>query len=414
MTSDASDGVEPPGHSDLGPRASGLALVFDCFSGIAGDMTMAALVDAGAPLEAVRSGLATIGLPPFRLEIESVTRGGLAASYLKVELSEERTYQPDEMRGLIEAAPLPERVKRRACAAIDALERGESLAHQTNRPHLHEAGGVDAVIDIVGSMIALEALGVDECFCPVVTVGSGTMARTEHGPIPAAPGPAAAHILQEAGFALRFVEAGHELVTPTGAAILAAVARPGPATITPTAHGAGAGTFDPPSRPNALRVFIGAPIENPKSKIQNLLELSANIDDMPPSLLAHARDRLLEEGALDAWLEPIGMKKGRAASKLCALVRPEDEERFAALFLRETTTLGVRVAEYRRHTAAREVRTVETSFGPVRIKFSEFAGERRAMPEFEDVKAVAAKLGRPALEVQRAIDAELARGDAAD
>lgn len=385
----------------------GRTLVFDCFSGIAGDMTIAALVDAGAPLEAVRSGLATIGLPAFALGIESVTRGGLAASYLRVEVSAERTYQPDEMRDLIASAALLERVKQRARAAVDALERGESLAHRTNRPHLHEAGGVDAVIDIVGSMLALEALGVDECFCPVVAVGSGTIARTEHGPIPAAPGPAAAHILQEAGFALRFVEAGHELVTPTGAAILAAVARPGAATITPTAHGAGAGTFDPPNRPNALRVFIGVPSQNPTSRIQNLIELSANIDDMPASLLAHARDRLMEEGALDAWLEPIGMKKGRAASKLCALVTPDDEARFAALFLRETTTLGVRVSEYRRHTAEREVRAVATSLGTVRVKFSEFAGEQCATPEFEDVKALAAKLGLPALAVQRRLEAEL-------
>jgi hypothetical protein len=395
-------------------ESSPTILVFDCFSGIAGDMTIAALVDAGAQLEAVRSGLATMGLPAFSLGIESVTRGGLAASYLRVEVSEERTYQPDQMRELIAAAPLVERVKQRACAAVDALERGESLAHRTNRPHLHEAGGVDAVIDIVGSMLALEALGVDECYCPVVTVGSGTIARTEHGPIPAAPGPAAAHILEEAGFAMRFIEAGHELVTPTGAAILAAVARPGPATITPTAHGAGAGTFDPPNRPNALRVFIGAPIANRRSAIENLLELSANIDDMPPSLLAHARDRLIEEGALDAWLEPIGMKKGRAASKLCALVRPEDEGRFATLFLRETTTLGVRVAEYRRHAAEREARTVETSLGPVRVKFSEWQGEQRATPEFEDVKALAARLGRPAVEVQRMLEAEVAPGERRD
>ena len=384
------------------------SLVFDCFSGIAGDMTIAALVDAGAPLEAVSAGLGGLGLPAFTLAVERVTRAGIEASYLRVAIDGERTYQPDEMRALVRAGGLPTRVEARTLAAIGWLEKGESLAHNTSRPHLHEAGGVDAVIDIVGSMLALEALGVDDAACPVVTVGSGTIARTEHGPIPAAPGPAAAHILREAGFAVRFVESGHELVTPTGAAILAAVARPGAATLTITGHGAGAGTFDPPNRPNALRVFLGTKAAAPGLITRELIELAANIDDMPPSLLAHARDRMMEEGALDAWLEPIGMKKGRSASKLCVLVPADEEGRFAALFLRETTTLGVRVTAARRHEAPRRFETFESSFGPVRVKVASIGGEERRTLEFEDVKAIAAAQGVPAIEVQRRLEVELA------
>ena len=254
-------------------------------------------------------------------------------------------------------------------------------------------------------MVALELLGIEQCWCPVVTVGAGTIVKTEHGPIPAAPGPAAAYILQDAGFALRFVESSHELVTPTGAAILAAVARPGPVTMTPIAHGAGAGTFDPPNRPNALRVFIGHAAV--RAETRSIVELSANIDDMPPSLLANARDRLMEEGALDAWLEPIGMKKGRSASKLCVLVVPENEARFAALIMRETTTLGVRVAAYRRYETPRSIESVATSLGPVRVKWRERGDRRRGAPEFEDVKALAGRLGLPAIEVQRLLEAEL-------
>ncbi len=391
-----------------GSARRGTTAVFDCFSGIAGDMTIAALVAAGAPLAEIVAGLKRLELPAFELAAEQVTRGGLNALHLRVQIAEEHTYQADEMRALVRAGGLPGRVEQRSLAVIDALERGEARAHDTDAPHFHEAGGVDAVIDIVGSMIALELLGIDHCYCPVVTVGAGTIVKSEHGAIPAAPGPAAAHILQEAGFALRFVEASHELVTPTGAAILAAIARPTAATIVPSAHGAGAGTFDPPGRPNALRVFIGTETTNRAlGSTRPLTELAANIDDMPASLLAQARDRLLEEGALDAWLEPIGMKKGRAATKLCALVHAGDEARFADIFLRETTTLGVRTTDYERYEAKRRIAPFESSLGRVRVKWREWAGEWRGAPEFEDVKALAAQLNRPALDVQRIIEREL-------
>lgn len=386
---------------------SARTLVFDCFSGIAGDMTIAALVSAGASLETVAAGLRRMPLPGFELGTVAVTRGGVRGLHLQVHLSEERTYQPDEMRAMVRGAGFEKRVEERALAAIGWLERGEAGAHETNRPHLHEAGGVDAVIDLVGSMLALEDLGVGACWCPVVTVGSGTMARTSHGPIPAAPGPAAAHILQEAGFALRFAEASHELVTPSGAAILAAVAKPGPATMTLASHGVGAGTFDPANRPNALRVFVGEAVaSDERPQMPRVVELAANIDDMTPELLANARDELLRAGALDAWLEPIGMKKGRAATKLCVLGRPPDEERLAAAMLRETTTLGVRVTEWRRYEAERRVETFASSLGEVRVKVREWEGAHRGEPEFEDVKAIAERLGVAAVEVWRRVIGE--------
>ncbi len=381
-------------------------MVFDCFSGIAGDMTLAALVEAGASLDAVRSGLARLGLPRFSIETSRVSRGGIEGLHIDVRVQEERTYSPAEMRALVEGSGLAERVVARALKAIGWLERGEALAHRTGRPHLHEAGGVDAMADIVGAMLALDDLRVERAWCPVVTVGAGTIVNTQHGVIPAAPGPAAAHILQEAGFALRFVEASHELVTPTGAAILAAVAEPRAATITPSAHGYGAGTFDPPGRPNALRVWVGEYEATPDPGSQ-VVELAANIDDMSPALLAHARDRLLEDGALDAWIEPIGMKKGRAASKLCALVPAGEEERFAGLFHTETTTLGVRAAPYRRWVADRHIETFESSLGTVCVKVSSWQGQRRVTPEFEDVKFLAARHGLTAIEVQRRLQVEL-------
>jgi pyridinium-3,5-bisthiocarboxylic acid mononucleotide nickel chelatase len=382
--------------------------VFDCFSGIAGDMTLAALVDAGASLDEVVAGLQRLGLPPFALATEVVQRAGMRARYLRVEIPTEHTYQPQEMRAMVSAAGYPARVEERVQAAISALFAAEQKAHGTARPHFHEVGGVDAMVDLVGAMLAFEQLDIAEAHCPVVTVGSGTITRSEHGAFPAAPGPATAHILQAAGFALRFVESAHELVTPTGAAILAAVAKPGPAIITPTVHGCGAGTFDPPGRPNALRIFIGESKASPAGlAVRDLVQLEANIDDMSAALLAHARDRLMTEGALDAWFEPIGMKKGRPATRLCVLVPVEDEGRFATLILRETSTLGVRAAAYRRYEAPRHSETFASSLGPVRVKVRDWDAAPRAEPEYEDVKALAEQHGLPAIEVHRRLIAEL-------
>ncbi|MFQ5382689.1 MAG: LarC family nickel insertion protein, partial [Dehalococcoidia bacterium] len=243
----------------------------------------------------------------------------------------------------------------------------------------------------------------------VVTVGSGTVVRSEHGVIPASPGPAGTEILENARFPLRFVDAAHELVTPTGAAILAAVAVPGQAAIVPDTHGVGAGSRDSPERPNAVRVFVGeAPAETSlPGGTRPLSLLEANIDDMTPALLANARDRLLEEGALDAWTEPIGMKKGRSATKLCALAGEGEEERLSRLMLAETSTLGVRVAAYRRYELERTGETRETQFGPVRVKVSVRDGIRRVMPEYDDVVAIARREGIPAREVQRRLEFEL-------
>lgn len=384
--------------------------VFDCFSGISGDMALGALVHAGADPGAIAEGLRGLRLPKFELRSGRVQRGGIEATRIEVLVSREERFSPEEMLDRLEGADLPLRARTRAVATVRALERGEAAVHRTEAPHFHEVGGVDALIDIAGTMLGLDMLDVDEAVCPVVVAGSGTVVRSEHGMLPAAPGPAASAILREAGFALRFVEAAHELVTPTGAAILAAVARPGSATIVPTLEGFGAGKHDPGDRPNALRIFIGeSQAGSPEAGTRRISLLEANIDDMPAELLAHARDRLLAEGALDAWLEPIGMKKGRPGTKLCALVSSGDESRFAGLFLRETTTLGVRTTPYRRYEAEREVREFTTSLGTVRAKVSRYAGRERRKPEFDDVRRIAEETAMPALEVYRVLERELSQ-----
>lgn len=386
--------------------------VFDCFSGISGDMALGALIDAGAPLAEIERALLPLDLPKFELRAGRVGRGGIEATRLEVLVAKEMRYSPEEMVGRIASGGFPERAGLRARHAIEALARGEATVHGTEKPHFHEVGGVDALIDIAGTALALELLGIDRAWCPVVTVGSGTVVRSEHGMLPAAPAPAASAILRGAGFRLRFVDATHELVTPTGAAILAAMTEPGTPTLLATGEGYGAGKRDSEHRPNALRIFIGQPAGGDGSPGQRRIALlEANIDDMSPELLAHARDRLLAEGALDAWLEPIGMKKGRAASKLCALVPEGDEAGFAGVFFAETTTLGVRTAPYSRFEAERAIETVTTSFGPLRVKVSRRGDGVRRKPEFDDVRRLAEELGRPVVDVWRAVNWEIGNGE---
>lgn len=368
-------------------------------------MALAAFVAAGAPLEPIRDALLRAGLHGVRIATQQVWRGGVEALLLHVEGAPEAGLQADELRRLIEATRLPERAHRRAVAALEALAAGEAAAHGSSEGRFHEVGGVDTVVDLVGTALALELLGVDTAVCPVVTVGAAAAVHTAHGPLPASPPPAATAILQRARFLLRFVDAPNELVTPTGAAILAAMAEPRPATLTIDRVGIGSGARDVPQRPNIVRVFIGEEMADPETRPLALLE--ANIDDMPPAALAAARDALLEAGAFDVWLEPILMKKGRAAYKLAVLVPESETARFADRILRETTTLGVRVAAYRRYEVERWSETVATSLGTVRVKVSRWGERLRRMPEHDDVVTIARTLGRPYRDVYEVIAREL-------
>ncbi len=389
-------------------------------------MTLGALVDAGVDIEALRILIGMLGLPPVTITATKVNRAGTAATHVVVRPSQERTYRPDEMKALVQSARVAERVKERATAAIEALALGEMKAHGTDVAQLHEAGGVDAVVDIVGSMLALEQMAVDKVYCPTVGVGSAGMTSSAHGTIPASPGPAAAHILQAAGFPLRFVDSDKELVTPTGAAILAAIAEPESVELTVRRQGSGAGSRDNPDRPNVVRIFIGEPAssaaepvtppagdtaqaqpEAPLIGSRTVQLLEANLDDMTPAHLSYALNRLLEEGALDAWTEPIGMKKGRPAIKLCALCAEGDEERMANIFLRETTTLGVRVAPYRRFEADRSGATFASTLGSVRVKRSKWRDQERVTVESDDVQRLAKREQRPAIEIQALLEREL-------
>jgi uncharacterized protein (TIGR00299 family) protein len=363
---------------------------FDAFSGISGDMTVGALLDAGADagalLEALRS------LPTGAdYRIEKTRRRGIAATKFRVETTEPQRHRhlPQILR-MIEAAALPEKAKRNAAAVFERLGAVEAAVHglPVEKVHFHEVGAADSIADIVGACVGLELLGVGEVYCSPVNVGGGTV-ETEHGMLPV-PAPATAALLQSKPVYSRGPQ--KELTTPTGAAIAAALARDfGP--LPPmriSAIGYGAGDHDFPEQANVLRVLIGETHAAEEAVAVDVLE--ANVDDATPELLGFAMERLLAAGALDVSFSPLVMKKSRPGVLLRVIARPEDREKLAELVLRETTSFGVRFLAAERRVAARRFVEVDTAYGRVRIKVSETG---QAAPEYEDCRKLALETGAP-------------------
>lgn len=363
---------------------------FDAFSGISGDMTVGALLDAGADagalLEALRS------LPTgAEYRIEKTRRRGIAATKFRVETAETQRHRhlPQILR-MIEAAALPENAKRNAVAVFERLGAVEAAIHgvPVEKVHFHEVGAADSIADIVGACVGLELLGVREVYCSAVNVGGGTV-ETEHGTLPV-PAPATAALLEGKPIYSRGPQ--KELTTPTGAAIAAALARDfGP--LPPmriAAIGYGAGDHDFAEQANVLRVMIGETAGAEEAVSVEILE--ANVDDATPELLGFAMERLLEAGALDVSFSPLVMKKNRPGVLLRVIARPEDRERLAGLVLRETTSLGVRFLAAERRVAARRFVEVETAYGKVRMKVSETG---QFAPEYEDCRKLALETGTP-------------------
>ncbi len=398
------------------PATGGMVAWFDPVSGIAGDMALGALFDAGADLEYVTAQLQTLGLDGWSLDTERVRRNGLAATRAIVNAPEGHHHRRwRDIRALLTAAPLAERVRRRALAVFAALAEAEGEVHgmAAEEVHFHEVGALDAIVDIVGVCAALESLAVDSVRCGPVAVGKGTI-NAAHGVLPNPP-PAAVSLL--AGCPIVGVDIDIELTTPTGAAIVAALAEhfgPVPA-MTLASAGFGAGTRDLPGRPNVTGVLIGAEIHaaadltSPQlgaamgalagaDATEALVELAANLDDVSGEVLGHALDELLTAGALDAWAAPIVMKKGRPAHTLMALCRPDDVTRLADRIARLTGTLGLRARPVVRTALERHTSTVHVSGHAVSVKH----GPHRSKPEWSDVVAAAEALGRAPAEVARA------------
>jgi uncharacterized protein (TIGR00299 family) protein len=364
---------------------------FDAFSGISGDMTVGALIDAGAPAEAVIQALESLGTGA-RYQVEKTRRGGVTASKFRVHLPD----TPAKHRHLhhivemIEKAGLAPRAKVKSIEVFTRLGEAEASVHgvELRKVHFHEVGAADSIADIVGACVALELLGIDEVHVSAVNVGSGTV-QTEHGLLPV-PAPATARLL--AGKPVYAKGPEVELTTPTGAAIAAALAAsfgPMPA-MRIAALGYGAGDRDFPHHANVLRAVIGERSTAPEATLVSVIE--ANIDDSSPQVLGYALEKLLAAGALDAALSPLQMKKNRPGSLLRVIARPEDQEALARIIFAETSTLGVRISLAERRVEERKMVTVETPWGPVRGKVS---AQGAFAPEYDDCRAIAERTGTP-------------------
>lgn len=363
---------------------------FDAFAGISGDMTVGALVDAGADAGALIAALESLGTGA-QFSVEKTKRRGIAASKFHVNGTDTKKHRHlPHIVQMIDGAALSERARANAKLVFQKLGESESSVHGTpiEKVHFHEVGAVDSIADIVGACVALDLLGVEAVVCSPINVGSGTV-NTEHGVMPV-PAPATALLLK--GKPIYSRGPASELATPTGAAIVAALA--GDFGAMPPLRiesiGYGAGDKDFPEHANVLRAMIGESSGARESTMVEVIE--ANIDDSTPEVLGWAMEKLLDAGALDVTMQPLLMKKSRPGTLLRVLARPEDREKLAGLVMSETSSLGVRFYSAERRVQARRIVEVETPHGRARVKVSENGA---FAPEYEDCRMLARATGLP-------------------
>jgi uncharacterized protein (TIGR00299 family) protein len=381
---------------------------FDCFSGISGDMVLGALVDAGAELREIESGLRGLGLENWSISAEKVQRGAIFATQVKVTSKEEHHHRGfSVILKRIEEAHLAPRAAARAAKILERLAAAEAKVHniEVEKVHFHEVGAVDSIVDIVGSAIGFELLGIDEFACSRFDVGGGQV-KTAHGLLPV-PAPATAELLRGAPTYSSGIE--RELVTPTGAAIATTLATRyeeiPPMTL--RAIGYGAGSADLKEKANVMRLLIGDSdsTEIAESRVGGRWDspvtvIETNLDDMSPQIYGYFAERALAAGALDVFSTPVQMKKNRPGQLVTILSEPENVTRLTDLIFSETTTIGVRTYDVRRKTLNREFVPIETPLGSVRMKVSRMNGTiLNATPEYEDCQKIAAERGVPLKQV---------------
>jgi uncharacterized protein (TIGR00299 family) protein len=379
---------------------------FDCFSGASGDMVLGALLDLGLPLDGLRAALGSLAIEYGDIAAERVLRGGVSATKFRVH---ERTGADDGGRhhhhhlkqivAAIERSNLSSEGKARAVRLFARLAEAEAAIHDVplDKVHLHEVGAIDSIVDIVGAVFGMEWLAADRIVASPLNVGSGSV-ECAHGTFPV-PAPATLRLLKNVP-----VYAGpiaKEMVTPTGALLITEYADSFSAlpALKVGAIGYGAGERDFKGHPNVLRLIVGE--SDSVGAAEDVVVLESEIDDMNPQLFGPLMDKLHEAGALDVFYAPVQMKKNRPGTLVTVVAKPADRERLSGLLFAETTTIGVRYQEMRRDRLDREVRTIETSVGPIRFKIA-FRGDRvlNAAPEFEDCARAAADRNLPIKDVQ--------------
>jgi uncharacterized protein (TIGR00299 family) protein len=373
--------------------------IIDPFSGISGDMTLGALIDLGLSAEWLMSLPQRLGLDGVSAHVTDVRRSGIACK--KVDFTvppQPHGRHLSHIRRILDVSGAPAEVRERADAAFTLVTAAEAEIHATTmeRVHLHEVGAVDAILDILGSIWGFHELGVTRVYCGTLMLGDGFV-KAAHGILPV-PAPATLKLLE--GLRVkRGPEGAGELVTPTGAALVRVLSSGyTPDEYSPLKSGFGAGTKDPADRPNALRIVLAEEVGIPSYRStvdESLAMLATDVDDMTPEHVAAAADALREAGALDVTCITIAMKKGRVGTRIEVLCRESDAARLETLFFARTTTIGIRRMRVSRRALSREVRTVDVLGHDVRVKVSALPdGGRRAKPEYEDVRSVAAATGR--------------------
>lgn len=370
-------------------------LYFDCFAGASGDMILGALVSAGADPCMLTEQLRLLGVGAWEIDFVPADRAGLSAIHARVETPEEHAHRHlSDILRIIHDSRLSDGVKQRAAQIFSRLAAAEASVH--NQPveqvHFHEVGALDAIIDVVGASIGFELLGIEQFICSPLRLGSGNI-EMAHGRFPI-PAPAVSELLSGAPVYAGDVEG--EFVTPTGAAIISALCnRFGPIPpMTVEATGYGAGTRDHQNLPNVLRVFVGESEGDEVATDERLCMIETNIDDMSPKVFGYVMERALELGALDCYVTPVQMKKGRPGTLLSILCRPQDREKLLSMLFAETTTIGARSYEVLRRALQRETVRVGTKFGPIDVKVARLGnGATKAMPEYEQCREAAQRAG---------------------
>jgi uncharacterized protein (TIGR00299 family) protein len=387
---------------------------FDCFSGISGDMTLGALVDAGVPLDHLRSELLALDVSGWQISAERVWKNGISATHVSV-LTEE-THKHRSLTTILEIfenSRLTSSIKSRASAIFQKLAEAEASVHGVpiEKIHFHEVGAVDAIVDIVGACIGFSALGIEKFACSPLNVGGGT-AKMAHGVLPV-PAPATARLLLgKPSYSNGILK---ELVTPTGAAIIVTVCDsfgPQPPMSVATI-GYGAGTADLETQPNVMRLMIGEAIKKDAPLTDEIIRvLEANLDDMNPQIYGYFLEKALSAGALDVFATPVQMKKNRPGFLITVLCSPESESKFQEMLFAETTTLGVRSTTAHRRILPREWVNVSTKYGDIRMKVSRVNGHiRQASPEFDDCRKLASEKNVP---LQQILDEAMRQWSARD
>ena len=378
---------------------------FDCIAGASGDMILGALLDAGLPEETLRQRLAALHLQDFDLRCRRVDKQGFSAVKVDVAVKDDvpARHLPD-IEAIVNGSDLSPSIKEQAIAIFRRLGEVEAAIHGVplEQVHLHELGGVDTIVDVVGVLCGLEASGIEQVIVSPLPLGRGFV-RGAHGQIPL-PAPATLALLKNVPLVGSDLDI--ELVTPTGAVLLSSLAAGfGPIPpMTLETIGYGAGGRDLPI-PNLLRILIGQAADDSPDTVETLIVLETNIDDLNPEIYDYVMNRLFEAGALDVFLSPLQMKKNRPAILLRVLCRPRQAEALKRLLFAETSTLGIRQQMVSRYSLARSTRSVATPYGPVRVKVAHLAdGSTRAAPEYEDCRRLAAANNVPLRQVYRAAE----------